>query len=102
MDSPLKYDENIVKELGIDAEVEVDAVFKLAYARTQLEEIGKFLWRERVEVILAEAQTKSDVESMAAAARSKVAEHRSNIKGIIASLRVLKKLVHELEATVAE
>lgn len=102
MDSPLKYDAGIVKEFGITAKEDVEDVIKLSYVRSQLDEIKKFLWRERVELQLAEAQKKSDVEALAAAASSKVADHRNNIKGIIASVRVLTELLGELETKVGE
>lgn len=96
MESPLAYDNKVVKEFGIDKDVEPDHELKIGHVRIQLEEIKKFLWRERVELLLAEAQTKSDVEALAAGARSKVAEHRSNIKGVVASIRVLQRLLDEL------
>lgn len=102
MNSPLEYDESIVKEFGIKAEHELDAVVKLNYVRSQLDEIKKFLWRERVELQLAEAQVAGGVEALIADARNKVAAHRTNLKGIIASIDVLNKLVHELEAKVSK
>lgn len=102
MDSPLKYDEKVVKEFGIKAIAELDDVAKLNYVRTQYDEIKKFLWRERVELILAETQSKTDVEALAADARSKVAQHRTSIKGIVNSLEALGKFVNELEAKVTD
>lgn len=102
MDSPLKYDEKLAKEFDIKAIDDVEGAFKLNYVRTQLDEIKKFLWRERVELQLAEAQAKTDVEALAAEARNKVASHRSNIKGVLASIRVLAELLSELEKTVSE
>lgn len=100
MDSPLKYDEAIVKEFGIDKSIEIDPVYKLGFVRAQLEEIGKLLWRTRTELIMAEAQTASDIEAIAADAKTKVAAHRNTIKGVIMSLRVLVKLKDELEKVV--
>lgn len=99
MDSPLKYDEAVKKEFGIDDTVGVEPVAFLGLVRTQFEQIQAFLSRERVELMLAEAQKASDVEALAASAAQKVAEHRNNIKGIVASLRVLAKLKDELEAS---
>lgn len=102
MSSPLKYDKNIVKEFGIETADEVEGEVKLAYVRTQLDEIKKFLWRERVELQLAEAQATSDVEALAAKAKGDIASHRSNLKGILASIRVLTELRNELEAKVSD
>lgn len=96
MESPLKYDEAVKKEFGILDEFELDNDQRLGFVRNQYDEIRKFLQRERVELILAEAQTKTEIEAVAAEARSKVASHRNTIKGIVASLTVLKKLVDEL------
>lgn len=102
MDSPLKYDAGIVKEFGIKTVHELKNVEQLQYVRSQYDEIKKFLYRERVELILAETQAKSEVEVLAASARNKIAEHRNNIKGVVASLEALGKLVHELEAKVSD
>lgn len=100
--SALAYDAKIVKEFGITAADDVEDVFKLAHVRAQLQEIKKFLWRERVELQLAEAQKASDVEALAASAAGKVAEHRNNIKGVLASVRVLEELKNELEAKISD
>lgn len=97
MDSPLSYDEVTKKEFGIKDEFELPAEVRVGFVRTQYEEIQKFLQRERVELILAEAQTVTEVEAIAAEARNKVASHRQTIKGIVASLIVLKKFLDELE-----
>jgi DNA-binding helix-hairpin-helix protein with protein kinase domain len=97
MVSPLKYDAEVVKEFGIKATEDVEDEVKVGYVREQLDQIKKFLWRERVELQLAEAQTNSDVEALAAKARSDVASHRSNLKGVVASIRVLTELLSELE-----
>lgn len=99
MDSPLQYDQSVKKEFGIKDEFELPDEVSLGFVRTQFEEIQKFLQRERVELILAEAQTKTEVEAIAAEARNKVASHRQTIKGIVASLTVLKQLLDELEST---
>lgn len=102
MSSALKYDEELAKEFGIKAEHDVEDVFKLTYVRTQLDEVKKFLWRERVELQMAEGQAKSDVEALAAKARGDVATHRSNIKGILLSIGTLNELAKELEAKVSQ
>lgn len=99
MDSPLKYDQAVCQEFGIDTTISTVPELLLAHVRIQFEEIQKFLNRERIELILAEAQAKSDVEVLAASAAQKIAEHRNNIKGVVASLRVLLKLKDELEAS---
>jgi len=101
MDSPLKYDEAIKKEFGID-KIEIEPELVLGFARTQLDEITKFLIRERIELILAEAQAVNDSEAIAAEAKTKVASHRNTIKGIVASINVLQKFVDELQATIAK
>lgn len=97
MKSPLEYDAKVVKEFGISQDVELPEEVKIGFVRTQFEEIQKFLLRERVELILAEAQSKSDIEAIAAEARTKVASHRNTIKGIVVSLDTLKQLLNELQ-----
>lgn len=102
MNSPLKYDENIVKEFGIEDSEVLDPVFKVAYVRSQLEEISKFLYRERIELILSETQSESSISHIAAGARVKVEEHRNNIEGVTKSIEVLKQLLDELQSAYAE
>lgn len=97
MDSPLKYDEAVKKEFGID-KIDIEPALVLGWARNQYEEIKKLLIRERIDLLLAETQAKSDIEAFAAEAKSKVAAHRNNIKGIVASINTLKTFVDELSA----
>lgn len=98
MDSPLKYDQAVAKEFGVTKAHDLEPEVKLMFARNQLDEIQKFLWRERIDLILAENQSNGDVEALAADAKTKVASHRTNIKGIVSSITVLGKLVDELQA----
>lgn len=102
MVDPLKYDEAIVKEFGIKDNYEMDPIYKVSFARTQLEEIKKFLWRERIELLLAEGQAQSEIEALAASAAAKVAEHRTNIKGVCLSIDILEQFVEKLSATVTD
>lgn len=97
MDSPLAYDQKVKKEFGIDDDFEQEPALRVGFVRTQYEEIKKFLQRERIDLLLSEVQANSEIEAIAASARNKVAEHRNNIKGIVMSLTLLKKLLNELE-----
>jgi hypothetical protein len=100
MDSPLKYDQAIIKEFGVTDDLNVEPEQMLGWVRVQFDEIKKFMIRERVDLILSEAQAHSDIEALAAQARTKVAEHRSNIKNVVISLKALAKLRDELEAAI--
>lgn len=99
MISPLKYDSDIVEEFGIDdSQSEVlDSIYKIAYVRSQLEEISKFLYRERVELILGQTQADSEDEMIASKGANQVTEKRSNIKQVVKSIKVLKDLLNELQ-----
>lgn len=100
MKNPLKYDEDIAEEFGIDdskSEI-LDPVYKIAYVRAQLEEISKFLYRERVELILGQTQADSKDELIASKGAQRVTEHRNNIKQVVKSINVLKELLNELQA----
>lgn len=99
MKSPLEYDQKVKKEFGIDDSLEMDFDQTLGFVRAQYDEIKKFLLRERVELILSEAQADSDIEALAAEAKNKVASHRQTIKGIVSSLRVLGNFITDLETT---
>lgn len=98
MKSPLELDNAVVKEFGITPEVDQDLVFKLAYVRSQKEEIKKMLWRERVDLILAENQVNSDIELIADKGRQLKTEKRNNIRQIVGSLERLMVLEDELSA----
>lgn len=101
MDSPLKYDAERVKEFAISEAVDLDGVLKLGFVRTQFDEIKKMLWRERVDLILAEEQAKlfADLnkDEMVNEAKKKILSYRSNIQGYVRSLNTLKVLKDELD-----
>lgn len=101
MDSPLKYDAERVKEFAITEAVDLDGVLKLSFVRTQFDEIKKMLWRERVDLILAEEQAKlfaeQDKDEMVNEAKKKILSYRSNIQGYVRSLNTLKTLKDELD-----
>lgn len=101
MDSPLKYDEGIIKKFGIKAELDLEDIGKLTFARNYLDEVKKLLWRERQELILSETQAKVNEGALQAKALTEIESHLSNLKGIYASIETLTKLVHELEAKVS-
>lgn len=101
MDSPSKYDAERVKEFAIDAGIDLDDVLKLSFVRSQFDEIRKMLFRERVDLILAEEQAKlfaeKDKEEMVNEAKKKILSYRSNIEGYVRSLKTLKVLKDELD-----
>jgi hypothetical protein len=99
MSSPLKYDANIKEEFGIKSSLDLDDQLKLGFVRSQFDELKKMLWRTRVELQLAEAQTKTEVEAMAADARNKIAAHRNDIKGYVRGLNVLQGFIDELDTS---
>lgn len=100
MDSPLKSDAQVIKDFKITNDV--DDVYKLGFARTQLDEIKKALWRERVDLITANYQVAiADDDNMKVQHQSKVAEKKMLIKQFVRSVDVLTELVSELEKTVS-
>jgi hypothetical protein len=98
VNSPLKADQATIKEFGIDKNVDVDDVFKLNFARTQRDEIQKALWRERIDLIVAQYQVaQADDEGIKVQHQSKVAEKKMLIKQFVRSVQVLNELISELE-----
>lgn len=97
MNSPLKYDAEIVKEFEIDKSIEVDDEAKLGHVRAQLDQIKQFLWRERVELLLAETQASNKNELVADKGKSQVTEKRNNIRQVVSSIKTLTQLQDELE-----
>lgn len=102
MPSPLEYDAKIKKEFGIDDSIEIDNVIKLAYTRAQIEELQKMLWRQRVELIMAEEQVKSSDPVVSNNALPKLMEYKFTIKQFVTSIKVLTALKDELELLVDE
>lgn len=104
MRSPLKYDNDIVKEFGIDDEkIEaLEPVYKIAYVRSQLEETSKILYRARVELILAQVQADSEDELIASKGKGLVSENRHNIKQLNKSVIMLQQLLDELQTVYSE
>lgn len=101
MKSPLAYDAAIVKEFGITDNLELE--YKLAHARTQLEEITKALWRERVELMIAQMQIdNASDESVKAHHQGKVNEKRMILVQFVRSITLLTVLVGELESALSE
>lgn len=101
MNSPLKYDEEIVKEFKIDKSIELEPVVKLAYTRSQLEEISKAAYRVRVDLLVAQYQVdNAEDTNMATQHQAKVNEQRVLLKQFVNSIIVLKKLVGELERSI--
>lgn len=99
--TPLEYDKKLVDEFGIEPVDDIDDEIKLAHVRVQLEEIKKFMWRERVELQLASQEVKEKIklgiDELVDEANRKVSSHRSTIKGLLASVRVLTELKNGLE-----
>ena len=103
MDSPLKFDEDIVKEFGIKKSAELEPEMKLGYARTQLEEIKKAAYRVRVDLIIAQYQVETATEpNVQTQHQAKVNEQKMLLKQFNNSLVVLNDLVSELEKSISE
>lgn len=97
MKSPLKFDQETKKEFGIKDEFDLDPTSKLAFARTQRDEIIKVLWRERIDLMVAQAQVDSAAdETMKGNHQNKVTEKRLLITQFVRSLNTLTVLVDEL------
>lgn len=98
MKSPLKYDEEIVKEFKIENDVDAEA--KLGFVRSQLEQIKQAMYRERVELVISQTQVDGATdEVMKSQHNGKVTEHRLMIGQFVRSISVLTVLLDELEAS---
>lgn len=103
MDSPLKYDDNTVKEFNIDKSAELEPEMKLGYVRTQLDEIKKAAYRVRVDLIIAQYQTESATDpNIQTQHQTKVNEQKVLLKQFNTSLVILNKLVGELEDSISK
>lgn len=103
MNSPLKYDENTVKEFKIDKSAELEPEMKLGYVRTQLDEIKKAAYRVRVDLIIAQYQSETATEpNIQTQHQAKVNEQKMLLGQFNNSLVVLSKLVGELETSISE
>lgn len=98
MDSPLKYDKGIVKEFKITQDV--DSESQTGFVRSQLDQIKSALYRERVELIISQAQVDlAEDPIIKNQHQGKLDEHRLLIKQFVRSIDVLSVLLNELEAT---
>lgn len=98
MNSPLEYDNEIVKTYKITYDVDHDT--KIGFVRSQLEQIKAALYRERVELIISEVQVeKAEDDIIRNQHQGKVGEHKLLIKQFVRSVDVLTELLDELEST---
>lgn len=101
MNSPLEYDNEVVKEFKIENDLEPET--KLGFVRTQLEQIKQALYRERVELVISQTQVDGATdEVMRGQHNSKVIEHRLMVGQFVRSISVLTVLLDELEKSVSE
>lgn len=95
MQSPLKYDQDIVKEFKIENDLEPEV--KLGFVRNQLEQIQHALYRERTELIISQVQVDGATDDiMKNQHQSKLTEHRLMIGQFVRSINVLTVLLNEL------
>lgn len=101
MNSPLEYDESVIKEFAIEHDLETEA--KLGFVRSQLEQIKAALYRERVELIISQTQVDGATdEVMKSNHAGKLTEHRLMIGQFVRSINVLTVLLDELEKSITE
>lgn len=99
MKSALQFD----KELGINKYLDYDDELKLGSARTYRDELKHVLWRERMDLAIAQHQVDSaDDDNFKAQHMGKVNESKTKIKQMIRSIESLNSLVDELDAKVTK
>lgn len=101
--TPLEIDNKVCAEFGIKGDVELEDLNKHAYVKSQLDEIRKALYRQRVDHILAinqleNAKKGKESEAVLSQYQAKVSEYRHNIRQFTASVTTLLELVDELES----
>lgn len=100
MKSPLEFDTKTVKDFDITNDVEPE--FKLNFARAQKDEIQKALWRERIDLMIAQYQVDTaDDDNVKTQHQAKVNEKKMLIKQFVRSVSVLTVLVSELEQSLS-
>lgn len=104
MKSPLSVDQSYVKEFSIPKEAELEPMFKLAYVRSQLDEMKKALFRYRVDAIISdlliEQAKKDDKPEMESKFRENLSNNKVLVRQFAQSIQVVEKLKNELEASV--
>jgi len=101
--TPLEIDNKVCEEFGITGDIDAEELIKHSYVKTQLDEIRKALYRQRIDHILAVnqlklAQDNKESEAVLSQYQAKVSEYRHNIRQFTASVKTLIELVDELES----
>lgn len=97
MKSALQFD----KELSITKQLDYEDELKLGSARTYRDELKHVLWRERMDLAIAQYQVDSaDDDNFKAQHLGKVNESKIKIKQMIRSIESLNVLVDELASKV--
>ena len=104
MKSPLKIDQEFVKEFKISDGAELEGMFKLAYVRSQLDEMKKALFRYRVDAIISdlliEQAKKDDKPEMESKFRENLSNNKVLIRQFSQSINIVETLKNELETAV--
>ena len=96
LDSPLDVDRETVKEVGITDDYEVSPVKKLAYLRSQYEELETMVWRSRVDVIHAKRLTESEIPALKHKGLERIDTHMNEVKQFYGGMQMVKRLIDQL------
>lgn len=98
MKSPLKVDQETVKEFSIPKEVELHPRQKIAFLEAQLHELKAAQWRARVDVIHAVRLTESPIEALKNKGLQNIGEHKNQVQQFTGGILMIDKLIKELRA----
>jgi len=98
MKSPLKVDQETVKEFSIPKEVELHPRQKIAFLEAQLHELKAAQWRARVDVIHAVRLTESPIEALKNKGYNNITEHKNQVQQFTGGILMVDKLIKELRA----
>lgn len=97
--TPLEIDQIITKEFGITPDIDISVDQKLLFIKTQIDEIQRVLWRERVDIVLSTELVNSGDEALAEKGRQTRHEKRHNAKQFTRAIKTLIQYHDQLEGS---
>lgn len=98
MDSPLKFDTKTIEKYKITEDIDVSLDYKIAYVTTQIEEMKKALYRNRLDLIITQNLINGDDEALEGKGRENEAQYKLFIKQTVGAIKTQLQLLKELKA----
>lgn len=96
--TPMGYLTELDERLGVKEEMDLTQDEKIIYLNAQIEEMKKFLYRNRVDVLFSENLINSNNSAIQNKGHQNKAEYTTNSEQCVAALRTLIELRDQLDS----